>query len=287
MIEDRRGLTFAQAEGVEELPRQLALREISPELSAVLWAVIHEMLDEARSNTGYYGESDFIKEPWNSLLRMWWILRLHKNIDELPEPGALINLVKKTVTSREYVKVFDFLQFIMSRPEKPHKFDKTVDTFLKNTKSAYRVVENHIIPTISDEQADAVRAALAIARSAAARGPHAHLRSAASALSSGDWAEAIRESIHAVEASAKSIEPSATTLGPALDRLKTTIGLHPALLRAYNALYGYTSDEKGIRHALVFGDAAEVGEREAIFMFGACAAFVGYLLSAESEVPSK
>jgi hypothetical protein len=38
---DRKKLSFEQAEGVEPLPRQLRLKEISPELRALLWREVH------------------------------------------------------------------------------------------------------------------------------------------------------------------------------------------------------------------------------------------------------
>jgi hypothetical protein len=41
----RKTVTFEQAEGVEPLPRQLRLKELSKELRAKLWFVIHENFD--------------------------------------------------------------------------------------------------------------------------------------------------------------------------------------------------------------------------------------------------
>ena len=43
-------------------------------------------------------------------------------------------------------------------------------------------------------------------------------------------------------------------------------------------LYGYTSNEEGIRHSLIDEGQANVGMDEAIFMLGACASFSSYLL---------
>ena len=77
------------------------------------------------------------------------------------------------------------------------------------------------------------------------------------------------------------IDPKANKkLSLALDSLETA-GLlnHPALKDAFNKLYGYTSDEKGIRHALLDKEAANVGLDEAMFMFGACASFAAYLVN--------
>ena len=47
----------------------------------------------------------------------------------------------------------------------------------------------------------------------------------------------------------------------------------------FEKLYGYSSDEKGIRHALLDDPAAQVDETDALFMIGACAAFVSYLIN--------
>ena len=47
--------------------------------------------------------------------------------------------------------------------------------------------------------------------------------------------------------------------------------------QAFSKLYGYTSDEQGIRHALIDNPQANVGQDEAIFMLGACASFSSYL----------
>jgi len=52
---------------------------------------------------------------------------------------------------------------------------------------------------------------------------------------------------------------------------------HQAFNAAINQLYGYTSDEEGIRHALLEGKEADVGLDEALFFYNACAAFCGYL----------
>jgi hypothetical protein len=82
-----------------------------------------------------------------------------------------------------------------------------------------------------------------------------------------------------VESVALRLEPTAKTLGPALASLEKRGHLHGALKAAFDKLYGYSSDEKGIRHALVFEDEAKVDEADALFMLGACGSFVSYLLA--------
>jgi len=53
------------------------------------------------------------------------------------------------------------------------------------------------------------------------------------------------------------------------------IELHGALKQAFSRLYAYTSDEKGIRHALL--DEPALDFEDARFMLVSCSAFINYL----------
>ena len=63
----RRGLTFGQAEGVDELPRQLELREVSKELRAKL----HLVLSRSMARDYVYEEygPDIVSGAWGVILR--------------------------------------------------------------------------------------------------------------------------------------------------------------------------------------------------------------------------
>jgi hypothetical protein len=97
-------------------------------------------------------------------------------------------------------------------------------------------------------------------------------------LANGRYADSVRESIHAVEATARVLEPSAA-LNSALGRLESSAKIHRTLKHGFGNLYGYTSDEEGIRHPLLDDGTANVDETDALFMLGACAAFVSYLIN--------
>lgn len=55
------------------------------------------------------------------------------------------------------------------------------------------------------------------------------------------------------------------------------IHLHIAFKEGIIKLYGWTSDDGGIRHALMDGDSS-VTENEARFMLVLCSAYVNYLI---------
>jgi hypothetical protein len=67
-------------------------------------------------------------------------------------------------------------------------------------------------------------------------------------------------------------------LSKALAKLERSGRIHGALKNGFESIYGYTSNEPGIRHPLIDEPGANVDETDALFMLGACAAFVSYLI---------
>jgi hypothetical protein len=68
-------------------------------------------------------------------------------------------------------------------------------------------------------------------------------------------------------------------LGDALRKLEKQASIHAGLRAGFSSIYGYTSDEQGIRHPLLDQKEAPVDEADAMFMLGACGAFVSYLIN--------
>ncbi len=75
---------------------------------------------------------------------------------------------------------------------------------------------------------------------------------------------------------------SKATLGQALKIIENKINIHPALKIAFDKLYGYTSDEDGIRHCLM--DESNLDFEDAKFMLVSCSAFINYLKEKASKV---
>lgn len=270
-------LTFGQSIGVEPLPSQLALREISQELAAHLFACFYYDMGVDKEFGGY---DEHLRKEWRAIINAWHITQNYTAADQISTAyESNVALVKSIMFSRHYVRVFNFVQFVCRSPYCPVSIIDGVTSILIDCRAAYRLIDRTIVPIASEADAQAVTSALNVAASHAAQGPRTHFRSAAEKLSAGDWGSSIRESIHAVEAAAKVVEPDANELGPALTRLEKRAAINPAMKRAFGALYGFSSDEKGIRHSLVYDEKANVSEADAMFMFGACAAFVSYLLA--------
>lgn len=94
-----------------------------------------------------------------------------------------------------------------------------------------------------------------------------------------DYENSIKESISAVESMCciiTGLTGKKATLGNALKKLKEKgVYIHKALESAFLSLYGYTSDEDGIRHGGI--DFKNAPSEDAKYMLISCSAFINYL----------
>jgi hypothetical protein len=188
--------------------------------------------------------------------------------------------LKATIETGSLAQVFDLVEFIVRNKNFDAEARAEVTEAFVDARSAYRVYDNLIVAIGTEEQGAAFICAVADAETHSSAGARKHLIDAAAALRNGDWAGSVRESIHAVEAVAVRLAPGGKdTLGDALKIIEKNGHLHGALKNAFGQLYGYSSDQEGVRHALVFDGAPKVDEADALFMLGACASFVSYLLA--------
>jgi len=94
-----------------------------------------------------------------------------------------------------------------------------------------------------------------------------------------DYRNSIKESISAVEALCRAIAgDDKATLSQALHIIERQgkVRIHPALIEGLSKIYGYTSDESGIRHALIENKEPSTSA-DAQFMLIMCSAFIHYL----------
>ena len=275
---DSRNLTFSQAYGYEELPQPLKLEEISDGARTKLWSVLFHFLE---SESNKYLGIQRVRGSWRTMLIFLHVEYHERALDEFDDYLENFIRVYKPIFMRDqFNEVFDLLLAIMRHQECPQDFIWEVKTIFKASRLAYVVDTSSpvtIYPAATEEEGEAVLRATADLSNAGLAGAVNHLRQASENISQGDYAGAVRESIHAVESTARRIDPNAQSLEPALKWLEKESGLHPALKRGFSNLYGFASDEEGIRHALIDNPRANVGLDEAVFMLGACASFSSYL----------
>ena len=279
-MNDSTPLTFSQREGYRELPAPLQLEHLPPAARTLIWNVLYEHLSEAR-HTDSVVEVDIVGQPWQSVLYALYVLHDVQPLDEWTADFARWRHdLRGRVERLPFNEVFDLIEFIMRQRKCPPSFVSLMSSMFKTCRLAYRIDVGPpptIMPATTRTEGEELTTSLKALRAAGLHAATTHLHQAARCINDRDWAASIRESIHAVESVAKQIDPAAKTLGPALNSLQRRGVLqHHALKEALSKLYGYTSDEQGIRHALD-GDKANVTIDEAVFMLGACASFASYL----------
>ena len=167
---------------------------------------------------------------------------------------------------------------LLRSPNCPYRFAENLDRVLLQGRAAYRVLDGRtIVPIASEAERATLKRAFSDLAASEFRGARSHLHTAGAELTAGNYASSIRESIHAVKSVARTLAPSGK-LSEALAKLERAVSIHRGLKSGLLSIYGYTSDEKGIRHPLLDDPQAKVDDADALFMIGACSAFVSYMI---------
>lgn len=188
-------------------------------------------------------------------------------------------------------KVYDFLEYYINNFELSEltsmfgnnktELIKILNTVFEIYNSAYRFIDNKIIPITNQQEIDAIEEAANTGKKAI----DYHLKRAIEIFANKehrDYVNTVKEAISAVEATARLINNSkeTTTLGKALDKLKKKENIDSGLCTAFKIIYGYTSNDKtGIRHCKLNGVDCIPDFTDAKYMLVVCSAFINYLLS--------
>lgn len=156
-------------------------------------------------------------------------------------------------------------------------FEEKINNLFKEEYVGYRFFNGIIIPISNDIETNSVKESLETPFDSV----NNHINKALRFLSdrdSPDYKNSIKESISGVESICKIIiNDEKASLGQALDKLKGSgINIHPALLKAYKGIYGYTSDKEGVRHGAGITDN-DVSFEDAKYMLVSCSAFINFL----------
>ncbi len=284
--------TFSQRHGYAPLPEAMKTGQLSEDFRRELCNSLHRHVWTLVQSSPLTIPKDTLTTTGIDLVRR--TLGEFREITEFSVNTSVTSVLLEVnciVTSGSFHHVLSFLEILLRHvleiqgKDIHHELANLIERLLKRHDAAYRLVVDRrgacwFHPCESEEHAEAIADALETLNRGEFAGAKRHLRDAAGHIDGGRHRQAVTESIHAVESVARKIDPEANkTLTPALKSLqKSGLLTHDALRKSFESLYGYTSDEQGLRHALIDSDEAAVGVDESVFMFGACASFAGYLV---------
>lgn len=284
---------FSRRNGYKPAAKTIQRESLDEETRNRLWNVIHEFLSHPHWASGRW-EIPFLA-IWSDFFKQTKDTRpIYKDLKH-SRPEAHYHRHFKEFFCTEttpWFECFDFMEFIIQLSRK-HQWGYITESYgiktffadtmvrdfnqvLEDESSAYRVIKDQISEITSSIEIDAIDTAIGSRISPEQR----HLAQALNLLSNRqtpDYPNSIKESITAVESMCCSLVPekNKATLGDALKILEEKKHLHPTLKRAFGTLYGYTSQEAGIRHSGI--GFADIDYSLAKFMLVICSAFINYL----------
>ena len=192
--------------------------------------------------------------------------------------------IEKVIMEAPYNEVLDLLWYIcywlsVATNKCFNIFQKRFNDLFEREYVGYRFITGKIVPITDKIEMQEIEKAV----QTPFEGARAQLQKALGFLSDRehpDYKNCVKESISAVESVYKVLanDPKAE-LGKALKSLIANgLNIHGSLKSAILALYGYASDEGGIRHAERETESTVTFE-EAKFMMVTCSAIVNYLVA--------
>lgn len=263
--------------GVRQPPKS-GLKDAPEALRTALWNALHPKLFEA-SISGIISNVLFVRDIWDHI---GW------QTDQLPLGYALARSQLKDGYwfKCSWHAFFDLIEFTAGQLA---SIDSGTFADLNSRLEAqgcpYRFVAGQLAPITNPvELAEVERAS-----DSAIPAVSTHIRTALTLLPPNpnpDARNSIKESISAVEAALRHFSGDAgATMAGGLQSFEKTYGtLHPALRKGLSSLYGYTSDEHGIRHALT-DEGGNITIDDAQFMLVVCSAFSNYLVALSAKAP--
>lgn len=273
-------MRFGERIGV--VPQKMIQRDsMNDDLRNSIWNMLYNKLfsetSDYMNNAGYSSVIELQKRV------IVYYLKKPSHLIEDYIVSNINDMIYKWIKAAEWYKIYELVEFIIG--EFPidsnyyRYFDFEYDNIAKHEMSAWRLVNGRFVEITSENELEELKTSLSDDRFP---GVQQHLSAALELMAQKpepDYRNSIKESISAVESMAMNITGDPNhSLGQALDVMFKDKGLHPALKKGFGALYGYTSNAEGIRHAMLDNGAA-VTAAEARFFLISCSAFVNYLKS--------
>lgn len=274
-------MSFSERYGYKPIREIIQIESMDEPLKNGLWSLLMlHVWNQVHYSQGMYGGYHLSNNKDHKILcERLWFNYFKNSLDQLDDNWTkVLEQLRRYFFDCKWFEIYDFIEFVANNFNKyqfHEKFTSSCNSLLEKEMSAYRFVGGTI--TRITEQHEVAEIEQALEES---KGPvRTHLRRSLELLSdreSPDYRNSIKESISAVESFVLiTIGQGKGTFGQLIKKLETDFGLHPALKTAFSSLYGYTSDEGGIRHAMT--ELEKTDFNDAKFMLVVCSAFINFV----------
>ncbi|MYC37066.1 MAG: hypothetical protein F4X66_09165 [Chloroflexi bacterium] len=274
-------MRFSQKYGYKPAKDVFQLETMDSDLRNSLWNALEIHFWKPLFSAGYRLTSHH-NRALQQLCTTIWADYFKWRLTSLPVSwSAAQDIIHKYFFSCPWHEVYDFIEFMAQKGSGSRRtaFEGLVNFYLEREVSAYRILDGNTVRVTDPVEIGEIQGAIEGGGESISQQLHRSLQ-LLSDRESPDYRNSVKESISAVEAQVRAtLGSDKGTLGDLLKRFDSHSPIHPALKEAFSRLYGYSSDESGIRHALTEG-SREVTFDEAKFMLVTCSAFINYVRGA-------
>lgn len=290
-------MRFSERMGYRKVRDMLQIESVSEELLARIRNLVEVYLFDPIGRYASTSRWVNIRDGTSSREKFLWELFDSFFRTEIPCGAILANALWEklwqSILGEDWYYIYDFLEFCIQefpydKQDEEH-FVAELNRVLEEERAGYRITAGEIAPLTSGEEIDAIEKA--IENGIGPDNPVAlHLKRSLELLADHeepDYRNSIKESVSAVESLCTKYAGEKTSLGKALKILEEDceLDLHPALLAAFNKLYGYASDKDGIRHSIL--EETDLALEDARFMLIVCSAFINYFRAKQAKQVSR
>ncbi len=268
-------IKFSDRIGVTKANTFLQIKDISVPLRNSIWNYLYQKF-----------LNDDYTVCWN-FVSLLCVNVFKEPIDTLPSgyQNRLTTWIKKIYFDLKWFEVYNLIEFINTLIEEKYlinySFVEDVNNILEIEMSGFRFISGVLSPITTPAEIESIENVIEKANEKELFGAAKHIKTAIEHLSNKinpDYRNSIKESISAVESVVKKITgEKGGGLENALKTFDNKVKFHGAFKSGLLSLYGYTSDENGIRHSIL--ELTEIGFDEAKFMLVSCSSVVNYLIA--------
>lgn len=279
---------FSQRKGIRPLQKALQRESIDTELRNRLWSALQLAVFDHWSPWRHgYQEPDAQRVEF--LVKLYWLHYFKQPLDTIPNydrdhPRSAYDTLRDHFFESKWWEAYDFLEFTLKNAEDEwaNSLKEICNSFLQAENAAYRLVDKEVVEIADENEIEAIESAIELQF----RSISQHLQRSLELLSdkqAPDYRNSIKEAISAVEAACRLLSGDGkATLGAALKKVDAAQPIHPAFKDALSKLYGYTSDNDGIRHSLTEAGTPP-SYADAKFMLVSASAFINFLWTKAAE----
>ncbi|MDX1902271.1 MAG: hypothetical protein SFW66_09800 [Gammaproteobacteria bacterium] len=248
------------------------------------WTIVYEFLREGveSSLTGY--EAPQWRGKQGQFIRSIWLNFFKLPADSISwNPNKDIAYLRKEFFNFEWSKFYDFIEHFASLEDDYNrkKLIKSFNKVFEQENSAYGFVNDQIIEKISQSEIASVEATKNLPNTS-----FEHIKKSSQLLfdrDKPDYRNSVKESVSALEAFMRETTKSDKHLGDILrfnnlDWMNAHPSLKIAIKDFMTKIYGYSSDESGVRHSLK-EKHREITKEEAWFILVEASALMNYIQS--------